>query len=128
MKTLVRVVLAIVVVLIVVAGGGRLVRSSNFTPDADTGIGTWSEQQFIDKFKAFDGAPIRSLAPGEQRENTVMPWLGYAGMTREDLAPSTATCVRSSPSTIACRSTSSRVDVRTDNRQGSSSPPHNDWD
>ena len=65
--------------------GGGLVRSSNITPDADTGIGTWSEQQFIDKFKAFDGAPIRSLAPAEQRENTVMPWLGYAGMTREDL-------------------------------------------
>jgi mono/diheme cytochrome c family protein len=65
--------------------GGGLVRSSNITPDADTGIGTWSEQQFIDKFKVFDGAPIRSLGPAERRENTVMPWLGYAGMTREDL-------------------------------------------
>lgn len=65
--------------------GGGLVRSSNITPDADTGIGAWSEQQFIDKFKVFDGAPIRSLGPAERRENTVMPWLGYAGMTREDL-------------------------------------------
>jgi mono/diheme cytochrome c family protein len=65
--------------------GGGVVRSANITPDADTGIGTWSEQQFIDKFKAFDGAPIRSLTPAEQRENTTMPWLGYAGMTREDL-------------------------------------------
>lgn len=65
--------------------GGGVTRSANITPDADTGIGTWGEQQFIDKFKAFDGAPIRSLTPSEQRENTVMPWLGYAGMTREDL-------------------------------------------
>ena len=65
--------------------GGGVVRSANITPDADTGIGTWTEQQFIDKFKAFDGAPVRSLSAAEQRENTVMPWLGYAGMTTEDL-------------------------------------------
>ena len=36
--------------------GGGVVRSANLTPDADTGIGTWTEQQFVDKFKAFDGA------------------------------------------------------------------------
>jgi hypothetical protein len=65
--------------------GGGVVRSANITPDADSGIGTWTEQQFIDKFKAFDGAPLRSLTAAEQRENTVMPWLGYAGMTTEDL-------------------------------------------
>jgi hypothetical protein len=65
---------------------GGTVRSANITPDADTGIGTWTEQQFVDKFKAFDGAPIRSLSAAEQRENTVMPWIGYAGMTREDLS------------------------------------------
>ena len=65
--------------------GGGLVRAANITPDADTGIGTWSEQQFLDKFRAFVGAPIRSLTPAEQRENTVMPWLQYSGMTTEDL-------------------------------------------
>lgn len=65
--------------------GGATVRPANITPDADTGIGTWTEQQFIDKFKAFQGAPVRSLTREEQRENTVMPWLQYAGMTTEDL-------------------------------------------
>jgi mono/diheme cytochrome c family protein len=65
--------------------GGAIARSANITPDATTGIGSWSEQQFIDKFKAFDGAPHRALTPAEQRENTPMPWTGYAGMTREDL-------------------------------------------
>jgi mono/diheme cytochrome c family protein len=65
--------------------GGGVSRSANITPDADTGIGTWGEQQFIDRFKAFEGAPIRSLTPAEQRENTVMPWLQYSGMTTEDL-------------------------------------------
>jgi mono/diheme cytochrome c family protein len=66
--------------------GGGVVRSSNLTPDSDTGIGTWTEQQFVDKFKAFEGAPMRTLTDAERREATVMPWLDYAGMTREDLA------------------------------------------
>ena len=65
--------------------GGGIVRSANLTPDADTGIGAWSEQQFIDKFKAFEGAPHRTLTPAERRENTVMPWIAYSGMKREDL-------------------------------------------
>jgi mono/diheme cytochrome c family protein len=66
--------------------GGGVVRSANITPDADTGIGTWTEQQFIDKFKAFEGMPARALTAAEQRENTWMPWISYAGMRREDLA------------------------------------------
>src|SRR5687767_13352615 len=65
--------------------GGGVVRTANITPDADTGIGTWSEQQFVDKFKAFEGTDHRTLTPAEQRENTWMPWYAYAGMTREDL-------------------------------------------
>jgi mono/diheme cytochrome c family protein len=65
--------------------GGGIVRSANITPDANTGIGSWTEEQFIDKFKAFDGAARRTLTPVEQRENTSMPWYDYSGMTREDL-------------------------------------------
>lgn len=41
--------------------GGGVVRTANITPDADTGIGTWTEEQFVDKFKAFDGAEHRTL-------------------------------------------------------------------
>jgi Cytochrome c len=65
--------------------GGGVVRSANLTPDADTGIGTWTEQQFVDKFKVFEGAQHRSLSAAEQRENTWMPWYAYAGMSRDDL-------------------------------------------
>lgn len=65
---------------------GYRVNSANITPDADTGIGTWTEQQFIDKFKAFDGVPPAVLSEAERRQNTPMPWWAYAGMTREDLA------------------------------------------
>ena len=65
---------------------GHLIRSANITPDADTGIGSWTEQQFIDKFKAFEAAPITTLAENERAQNTVMPMSAYSGMTREDLS------------------------------------------
>jgi mono/diheme cytochrome c family protein len=61
------------------------VRTANITPDADTGIGTWTEQQFVDKFKAFERPDDHVLSETEQRQNTAMPWTMYAGMTREDL-------------------------------------------
>lgn len=64
---------------------GHRVNSANITPEADTGIGQWSEEQFVNKFKAFETPDDRVLSADEQRQNTVMPWLQYAGMTREDL-------------------------------------------
>ena len=67
---------------------GHLVRSANITPDADTGIGSWTEQQFIDKFKAFESATNNNnvLAENERARNTPMPMTMYAGMAREDLS------------------------------------------
>lgn len=65
---------------------GFRVRSANITPDADTGIGSWTEQQFIDKFKAFENTEPATLSQTERRQNTVMPITAYAGMTREDLS------------------------------------------
>jgi mono/diheme cytochrome c family protein len=65
---------------------GYRVRSTNITADADTGIGSWTEQQFIDRFKSFEGVEQPVLSDAERRQNTVMPWTAYAGMTREDLA------------------------------------------
>jgi mono/diheme cytochrome c family protein len=64
---------------------GYRVRAANITPDSDTGIGSWTEQQFIDKFKAFENTPPKELGEAERRQNTVMPITAYAGMTREDL-------------------------------------------
>lgn len=65
---------------------GYRVRSANITPDANTGIGSWTEQQFIDKFKAFETTPAATLGESEKAQNTVMPITAYAGMTREDLS------------------------------------------
>jgi mono/diheme cytochrome c family protein len=65
---------------------GYRTRSANITPDADTGIGSWTEQQFIDKFKAFETPSDAVLSDSEKRQNTPMPITAYAGMTREDLS------------------------------------------
>ena len=65
---------------------GYRVRAANITPDADTGIGAWTEQQFIDKFKGFENPSDAVLSESERRQNTVMPMTAYAGMTREDLS------------------------------------------
>jgi mono/diheme cytochrome c family protein len=65
---------------------GYRVRSANITPDANTGIGSWTEQQFIDKFKAFETPAGAPLGAQERAQNTVMPITAYAGMTTEDLS------------------------------------------
>ncbi|MGE3402915.1 MAG: cytochrome C [Vicinamibacterales bacterium] len=65
--------------------GGGVVRSANISPDRETGIGAWTEEQFVQKFKAFEHWAGEDLSAAEQRENTVMPWLKYAGMTEQDL-------------------------------------------
>jgi len=61
--------------------------SKNITPDRATGIGAWSEQDFITRFKAFEKAShyaAEDLKPGDF--NTIMPWSNYAQMTDADLA------------------------------------------
>jgi mono/diheme cytochrome c family protein len=59
--------------------------SANITPDAETGIGNWTESQFVERFKTIGEAPESELALNGRR-NTEMPWRDYGGMTREDLA------------------------------------------
>ena len=68
------------------AGGFRfgfpngVARSANITPDVDTGIGSWTEESFVRRFKS---TVAREMKPDEV--NTPMPWTMYAGMTDEDL-------------------------------------------
>lgn len=64
--------------------GGALSRTANLTPH-ETGLGNWTEAQFIERFARFrDGAAHVPVGPDGL--NTVMPWGNYAGMTDEDLA------------------------------------------
>jgi hypothetical protein len=64
---------------------GSTVRAANITPDKATGIGEWSKEAFVKRFrlgkKMVDShLPVK---PGEF--NSVMPWEGYGGMTEGDL-------------------------------------------
>lgn len=64
---------------------GSIARSANITPDINTGIGRWTKETFVNKFKSYrDSSALVDLAPGQV--NTVMPWAMYAGMTDEDLS------------------------------------------
>jgi mono/diheme cytochrome c family protein len=63
---------------------GNTLRSSNITPDKETGIGNWTEAAFLQRFKAFnDTAKIARVADTEFQ--TIMPWYAYAGMKDADL-------------------------------------------
>jgi len=71
--------------------GGRVfkmpfgeVHSANITPDKETGIGTWTAEQFVTRFKTYSNrANIAEMASTDI--NTIMPWTMFAGMDTSDL-------------------------------------------
>ncbi len=62
---------------------GEILRSPNITPDPKTGIGNWTREAFVNRFKMHATAEPASVPKGGFQ--TVMPWTMYAGMTEEDL-------------------------------------------
>ncbi len=60
-----------------------VVNSANITPDSATGIGTWTEDQFLTKFRQYRKEENYNFDPG--KENTIMPVSLIAGMTDYDL-------------------------------------------
>jgi len=65
--------------------GGTL-SSSNITPDKETGIGNWTKEMFIQRFKVYrDSAAAHQKVDFSKEFNSIMPWTMYAGMTDEDL-------------------------------------------
>jgi mono/diheme cytochrome c family protein len=65
---------------------GEVLRSSNISPDNETGIGKWTKDEFINKFKSFDKPEMRNVPVKAGEFNTIMPWTMYGGMTVEDLS------------------------------------------
>jgi len=61
-----------------------IVRTSNLTPDPETGIGTWTEETFINRFKVYADSVYIPNDVGEGF-NTMMPWTMYAKMDEYDL-------------------------------------------
>jgi len=62
-----------------------VVRSANISPDNETGIGNWSLEQFIARFREYQGEAGRTIPVGTDGFNSLMPWTMYADMTDEDL-------------------------------------------
>jgi len=65
---------------------GSVVRSSNITPDKNTGIGNWNQDAFVNRFKAYADSSYQPPAVTAGSFNSIMPWTMYSHMTREDLA------------------------------------------
>jgi len=65
--------------------GEWIVRSANLTPDPRTGIGTWSREKFVDRFRRVASHPERPRRRDAHDPPAVMPWAEHAGMTDEDL-------------------------------------------
>jgi len=64
---------------------GSLLVSANITPDTGTGIGKWTKEAFIFRFKSYSPGTFSPpvLQTGEMQ--TIMPWTMYAGMDTTDL-------------------------------------------
>ena len=63
---------------------GDVQYSANITPDLETGIGHWTMEQFVARFKSVAEADEPALALNG-RKNTEMPWRDFGGMKTEDL-------------------------------------------
>lgn len=62
-----------------------IIVSSNITPDKETGIGTWTRDDFITRFKAYDPSTYAPPLLNKGDLMTVMHWTMYAGMDSTDL-------------------------------------------
>lgn len=64
--------------------GFGIVRSANLTPSS-TGIGNWTEEQFLNRFKMYADSSYTPHDVKSGEFQTVMPWTMYATMKEEDL-------------------------------------------
>jgi mono/diheme cytochrome c family protein len=65
---------------------GSVVRSSNLTPDTETGIGKWTREEFIARFKQYADSSYTPPTVRAGEFNTIMPWTMYAHMKESDLS------------------------------------------
>ena len=66
-----------------IPGTNIKVKAANLTPDTATGIGNWTDETFLSKFKNYREQKAYDYNPGKY--NTDMPWTMLANMTDEDI-------------------------------------------
>lgn len=62
-----------------------IIRGANLTPDVETGLGAWTKDQFIQRFKSMATDQVKNMEIQPGSFNTIMPWTMYGGMSEEDL-------------------------------------------
>lgn len=65
--------------------GGLVVTTPNITSDIETGIGSWTSELFVQKFKQYSDSAYHKQKLGANDFNTPMPWFMYTGMDKADL-------------------------------------------
>jgi len=63
---------------------GFTVSSANLTSDSATGLGAWTEERFLNKFKTYRETSGYIFDPKDQ--NTYMPWSEFAKLNNDDLS------------------------------------------
>jgi len=64
--------------------GNNTIRSANISSDKETGIGAWTQEAFLQRFKNFSDTS-KAITISATDPQTIMPWYDYAGMTETDL-------------------------------------------
>jgi len=64
---------------------GGVIRTANITPEPESGIGTWTKDEFVERFKSMDLEKYPPMETSVNDFNTIMPWTMYSEMTNEDL-------------------------------------------
>lgn len=80
---------------------GFEVVNGNLTADVETGIGSWSEQRFTDKFKGYSNFTDENLPLAVQANFTIIPWLGFRKIPEEALKAIFAYLVESHPPVVS---------------------------
>ncbi len=65
---------------------GSEIQSSNITPDKKTGIGDWTKEMFVNRFRAYADSGYVPHTVANGAVNTIMPWTMYGTMTPTDLS------------------------------------------
>jgi len=60
--------------------------TSNITPDMETGIGKWTRDDFVKRFKACATDEYKNIKWKEGEFNTIMPWTLAGTMSESDLS------------------------------------------
>jgi cytochrome c2 len=61
------------------------ITSANITPDVETGIGSWTKEQFVAKFKNYADSVYKPTPVAKGEFQTIMPLTNYGNMTTEDI-------------------------------------------